>query len=97
MPNENQFMNSTAAPSVQVKMEEIWRTTCGSWENCNESTVQSFLSECQEHNLDPQFCMSWVEQHRDQIPNWSAVSNTTLEWMNQHTSTGSPISGTEPK
>lgn len=97
MPNENQFTSSTAAPSVQKTMEDIWRTTCGSWENCNESTIQSFLSECQEHNIDPQFCMSWVEQHRDKITNWSAVSHTTLEWMNQHTSTGSPISGSEPK
>jgi hypothetical protein len=91
MPNENQFTNSAAASSVQETMENIWRKTCGSWENCNESTVQSFLSQCQEHNIDPQFCMSWVEQYRNQIPNWSAVSDTTLKWVNQHTSTGSPI------
>ncbi|MFP3123908.1 hypothetical protein OH784_14370 [Ectobacillus funiculus] len=91
MANQNQFTNSTNS-SIQGTMENIWRTTCGSWENCNESTVQSFLSQCEQHNIDPQFCMSWIQQHSEQIPNWSAVSDTTREWVNQHTSTGSPIS-----
>ena len=91
MPNQNQFTNSTNS-SIQSTMESIWHTTCGSWENCNESTVQSFLSQCEQHNIDPQFCMSWIQQHSEQIPNWSAVSDTTREWVNQHTSTGSPIS-----
>ena len=88
MSNQNQFTNSTNS-SIQGTMENIWRTTCGSWENCNESTVQSFLSQCEQHNIDPQFCMSWIQQHSEQIPNWSAVSDTTREWVNQHTSSGS--------
>jgi len=36
--------------------------------------------------------MNWIQQHRDKIPNWSAVSDTTREWVNEHTSTGSPVS-----
>lgn len=39
--------------------------------------------------------MSWVEQHKDQIPNWTDVSETSLGWINQHTSTGSAISVNE--
>jgi hypothetical protein len=81
--------------SVQEKMEDIWRTTCGTWENCNETTVQSFLSQCEQRSIDPQYCMSWIQQHNDKIPNWTAVSDTTREWVIQHTSTGSPISGSE--
>ncbi|KOP70785.1 hypothetical protein [Priestia megaterium] len=84
MLNENQ--------SVQETMESFWRTTCGTWENCNESTVQAFLSQCEQHSIDPQFCMNWIQQHRDKIPNWSTVSDTTREWVNEHTSTGSPVS-----
>lgn len=94
MPNQNQFTKSPNS-SIQGTMENIWRTTCGSWENCNKSTVQSFLSQCEQHNIDPQFCMNWIQQHSDQIPNWSTVSDTTREWVNQHTSTGSPISVSE--
>jgi hypothetical protein len=92
MTNKNQFINSKDAPSVQETMEDIWRKTCGTWQNCNETTVESFLSQCLEHNIDPQFCMSWITQHSDQIPNRSAVLDQTREWVNQHTSTGSPIS-----
>ena len=44
-----------------------------------------------EKSIDPQYCMSWVEQHSNQIPNWSAISKVSLEWVNEHTSTGSPI------
>ncbi|KQU23387.1 MULTISPECIES: hypothetical protein [Priestia] len=84
MLNENQ--------SVQETMESFWRITCGTWKNCNESTVQAFLSQCEQHSIDPQFCMNWIQQHRDKIPNWSAVSDTTREWVNEHTSTGSPVS-----
>jgi len=84
MLNENQ--------SVQETMESFWRTTCGTWGNCNESTVQAFLSQCEQHSIDPQFCMNWIQQNRDKIPNWSAVSDTTREWVNEHTSTGSPVS-----
>ncbi|MBB6444368.1 hypothetical protein [Bacillus benzoevorans] len=72
-------------------MERIWGETCSSWENCNEETIQAFLTQCLEKGIDPQYCMSWVEQHSSQIPNWSVVSKMSLEWVNEHTSTGSPI------
>ncbi|MGE8205651.1 hypothetical protein ACQKP0_13930 [Heyndrickxia sp. NPDC080065] len=81
--------------SLQTKMESIWVNTCGSWQNCTEKTIQSFLVQCQENNIDPQYCMSWVEQHKAQIPEWSAVSKVSLDWVNQHTSTGSPITYNE--
>lgn len=81
--------------SVQTQMKNIWQNTCGSWQNCTETTIQSFLAQCQEKNIDPQFCMSWVEQHKTQIPDWTAISKVSLDWVNQHTSTGSPISFTE--
>ncbi|MGM7722347.1 hypothetical protein [uncultured Metabacillus sp.] len=77
--------------SVQEKMEDIWEKTCGTWENCNESTVQSFLAECEKHSIDPQFCMSWIQEHQNRIPNWQNVTDVTREWVVQHTSTGSPI------
>ncbi|MCM3584765.1 hypothetical protein M3182_03270 [Mesobacillus maritimus] len=79
------------------EMERIWNQTCGSWENCNEENIQSFLSQCEEKSIDPQYCMSWVEQHSNQIPNWSDVSKVSLEWVNEHTSTGGPFSGREPQ
>ncbi|WML44734.1 hypothetical protein [Neobacillus sp. PS3-40] len=78
--------------ATQVKMENIWANTCGTWENCNETTIQSFLSRCDDYNIDPQFCMSWVETHKDLIPNWGAVSETSLNWVNDHTSSGSSFS-----
>jgi hypothetical protein len=81
--------------AIQVKMENIWANTCGSWQNCNESTIQSFLFQCDEYNIDPQFCMSWVESHKSEIPDWAAVSATSLGWVNEHTSTGSPYSTDE--
>jgi hypothetical protein len=93
MTNQNELNHSTDA-FVLEKIEDIWRTTCGSWDNVNESTVQSFLSKCEKHSIDPQFCMSWIQKHNEKIPNWSAVSDTTREWVVQHTSTGSPISNT---
>lgn len=95
MTYENQFSNFINELSIQTKMENIWSNTCGSWQNCNETNIQSFLAQCLEYNIDPQFCMSWVEKHQDQIPNWQAVSHTSLGWVNQHTSTGSTISITE--
>jgi hypothetical protein len=88
-------MSTENNPSIQTKLENIWTNTCGSWQNCTETTIQSFLAQCQENNIDPQYCMSWVEQHREQIPDWPAVSKVSLDWINQHTSTGSPISFTE--
>lgn len=84
MPNE-----------IDQKMKDVWQTTCGSWENCTETTIQSFLAECQEKNIDPQYCMSWVEQNKAQIPEWNTVSKVSLDWVNQHTSTGSSITFTE--
>jgi hypothetical protein len=77
---------------VQTKMENIWLNTCESWENCTETTIQSFLAKSLENNIDPQYCMSWVEQHEAEIPDWPDVSKVSLDWVNQHTSTGSPIS-----
>jgi hypothetical protein len=89
MPEDFQFSNDV---SLQSKMENVFSNTCGSWENCNKETIQSFLAQCLDHNIDPQYCMSWVEQHKNQIPNWKDVSQTSLGWVNQHTSTGSAIS-----
>ena len=95
MVNESHFSEFINDVSIQAKMENVWSYTCGSWENCNENTIQSFLSQCLEYNIDPQFCMSWVEMHQNEIPNWEAVSETSLGWVNQHTSTGSAISISE--
>ena len=92
MTNQNNLNHSTTN-SIQEKMEEIWRSTCGTWENCNASTVQSFLSECEQNSIDPQFCMSWIQEHANMIPNWSNIADMTREWVVEHTSTGSPISG----
>lgn len=92
MTNEHQFSNFINELSIQTKMENVWGITCGTWQNCNEETIQSFLAQCQDYNIDPQYCMSWVEKHQDQIPNWSGVAETSLGWVNQHTSTGSAIS-----
>jgi hypothetical protein len=92
---ESPFSNFINELSIQTKMENVWLNTCKSWDDCNESTIQSFLAQCLDYNLDPQFCMSWIERHRDQIPNWAAVSESSLSWINQHTSTGSAISITQ--
>jgi hypothetical protein len=89
---ENQFSHFINEVSLQTKMENVWLNTCGSWENCNQATIQTFLTQCQDYGIDPQFCMSWVEQHQDQIPEWTAVSAVSLDWVNQHTSTGSALS-----
>jgi hypothetical protein len=96
MTKENEMINSVDALSVQETMEDIWRKTCGTWENCNESNVEPFLSKCLDHNIDPQYCMNWIIQHSDQIPNQSAVLDKAREWVNKHTSTGSPISASNP-
>ncbi|USK71326.1 hypothetical protein [Peribacillus asahii] len=80
---------------IQMKMETLFTTTCGTWENCTDSNIQSFLEQCQENNIDPQYCMSWVEQHKSEIPDWKDVSKVSIDWVNQHTSTGSPVSFNE--
>lgn len=82
MQNKNQFET----------VEQIWQKTSGNWAHFNESAVQNFLSHCEEKGIDSQFAMSWVEQNKEKIPDWQTVSKVSLEWMNQHTSTGSPIS-----
>ncbi|MFJ7730072.1 hypothetical protein ACIQXV_28810 [Neobacillus sp. NPDC097160] len=88
-------MSSPNDLSIQKNMENIFNTTCGTWQNCTESNIQLFLKQCLEHNIDPQYCMSWVEQHQSQISDWQVVSKVSLDWVNQHTSTGSPLSFTE--
>jgi hypothetical protein len=88
MSNENDL-------SIQTKMETLFINTCGTWQNCTESNIQTFLGQCLENNIDPQYCMGWVEQHKVQIPDWQSVSQVSLDWVSQHTSTGSPISFTE--
>lgn len=90
MANGDQFSDFVTEVSILTKMENIWSNTCGSWDNCNEGNVLTFLSQCNDYNIDPQFCMSWVEQHKEEIPNWGAVSGASLGWINQHTSTGAP-------
>ncbi|MBM7692915.1 hypothetical protein JOC77_002346 [Peribacillus deserti] len=91
MSDHNQYKTAPADVPVLRRMEDIWKTTCGTWENCNDVTVASFLSQCEQDSIDPQFCMSWIEQNSDKIPNWSSVSDTAREWVNEHTSTGSPV------
>lgn len=81
--------------TIQTKMENLFKNTCSTWQHCTESNIQTFLKQCLENNIDPQYCMSWVEQHKAQIPHWQVVSRVSLDWVNQHTSTGSPISITE--
>lgn len=81
MPNE-----------IQTQMQNIFINTIGSWEKCTLATIEAFLEQCQKNNIDPQYCMTWVEQHKDEIPNWSVISKESLDWVNQNTSTSSPIS-----
>ncbi|MDQ0254663.1 hypothetical protein J2S74_002042 [Evansella vedderi] len=91
MTVENQFNQSNVDASTQNKMEEIWRITCGSWENCSQSNIQNFLSQCEEVSIDPQYCLNWIIEHSDQIPNWASISNNAREWVIDHTSTGNPV------
>jgi hypothetical protein len=95
MSDQNQFSDFINEVSLQTKVENIWSNTCGSWQNCNETTIQNFLSQCDEYNIDSQYCMSWIEGHKDQIPNWAEVSDASLGWINDHTSTGAPFSITD--
>ncbi|RFU63560.1 hypothetical protein D0469_19725 [Peribacillus saganii] len=95
MSDQNQWINFNPDFAVQEKMEDIWRITCVSWEDCNENNVRSFLSKCDDENIDPQFCLNWIQQHKGKIPNAPLIIDTALNWVNEHTSTGSPISGSE--
>ncbi|MBY0121142.1 hypothetical protein [Bacillus sp. S/N-304-OC-R1] len=85
-------MSSTNDHSIQNKMEKIFQHTFRSWENCTETSIKDFLEQCLEQGIDPQYCMSWVEQHKSQIPDWQGISQLSLNWVNEHTSTGSPVS-----
>jgi hypothetical protein len=78
--------------NIQEKMVSIFKTTCGSWQNCNESTVLSFLAECRDQSIDPQYSFNWLEEHKEQMTNWPNLSSSAQDWVNQHTSSGSPIS-----
>lgn len=97
MPDQNEINDFSTDYPVMDKMEDIFRSTCGTWQNCNESNIQTFLSKCEQENIDPQFCMNWIKDNHDKIPNWTNISDTTREWVIEHTSTGSPISGLEGK
>jgi hypothetical protein len=35
--------------------------------------------------------MSWVEQHKEKIKDWNEVSRSSQDWINAHTSSGSPV------
>lgn len=83
MVNENGF---DVNGDIKAKMEGIFRTTCGSWENCNKASIQQFLSECEEESIDPQFCFNWVAENSSRIPNWSNISDSAREWVIEHTS-----------
>ncbi|PLS18815.1 hypothetical protein CVD28_04995 [Bacillus sp. M6-12] len=95
MADQNRLDNPNPDFAVQEKMESIWRVTCVSWEDCNENNVRSFLSKCDDENIDPLFCMNWIQQHRGKIPNAPLIVDTALQWVNQHTSTGTPITDSE--
>ena len=41
------------ANDIKQEMERIWTKTCGSWENCNEENIESFLSQCLENSIPP--------------------------------------------
>ena len=82
-------MTEYSRESIQMKMEQILSHTCGSFETCTESNIQTFLTECYEENIDPQYCLSWVSEHNAKIPNWTNVSRISQEWINGHTSSGS--------
>lgn len=91
MEQSNHFSDFINEVSLQAKIENIWSNTCGSWQNVNEQSIRSFLSQCQDYNLDPLYCMGWIEQHKDQVSNWAVVSSASLNWINEHTSTGTPL------
>ncbi|MBB6282494.1 MULTISPECIES: hypothetical protein [Geobacillus] len=77
----------------RAMVEAIWRRQCGTWERSDAACVQAFLAECVARNLDPQDGLNWVIEHRVALPNAEAVADAALRWVNEHTSTGSPILG----
>ncbi|MED1201652.1 hypothetical protein [Heyndrickxia acidicola] len=84
-------MNNVTQTSLESILEQNWKRACGSWSSCNAQSIESFLNLCLEQNVDPQFCMSWVEKHKDKIKDWNEVSKTSLEWIDAHTSGGSAV------
>ncbi|SNX74712.1 hypothetical protein SAMN05877753_11033 [Bacillus oleivorans] len=80
----------TTPDQIQDQVNRIFKETCGSWQNCNQSNVLSFLAQCEEQGLDPQYCFSWLSQNKELISDWSHFSQVAQEWVNEHTSTGSP-------
>ncbi|OCA90078.1 hypothetical protein F7984_04280 [Pradoshia sp. D12] len=88
-------MTNSSKDSIQIKMEQILSHTCGSFENCTETNIQTFLTQCYEENIDPQYCLSWIAEHNAKIPNWANVSKISQEWINGHTSTGSTFFNNE--
>ncbi|AGT32005.1 hypothetical protein M493_08650 [Geobacillus genomosp. 3] len=74
-------------------IEAIWRRQCGTWEKSDAACIQSFLAECLHRHLDPQDALNWLIEHRTALPDGDAVVSEALRWVNEHTSTGSPVSG----
>lgn len=85
-------MNEQDNNNFKEKLQHIFASTCGTWENCNEVTVISFLTQCLNNSIDPQFGFSWLEEHQEEIPDWTNFSDTAQDWISEHTSTGTPIS-----
>jgi hypothetical protein len=88
----NQHGKTDIDSPIQASIEQIWQNICRGWDQFNQSAVLDFLSQCEEKGIDSQFAMSWVEKYKDKIPDWQAVSRVSLDWMNQHTAAGSPLS-----
>ncbi|WP_100407391.1 hypothetical protein [Bacillus solitudinis] len=86
MENEHHIKN------IENQTVEIFKETCGTWQSCDSENVVTFLNECREHSIDPQFCLNWLEEHKEQIPGWLGFSKMAQDWVSEHTSTGSPIS-----
>lgn len=95
METENRFSDFINSVSIQAKVENIWSYTCRSWQELNEQSLLSFLSQCLDYNLDPQYCLNWVDQHKVGISNWKSLEEAGQNWVNVHTSSGSPIIETD--
>ncbi|UOE96158.1 hypothetical protein [Alkalihalobacillus sp. LMS39] len=76
--------------NIKNEIQAIFKETCGTWQNCTEETVLHFLSTCQSRNLDPQYCMNWLEEHKEQIAHWNEFSEAAQEWVNENTASGTP-------
>ena len=78
------------------RIENLFMHACGTWKNCNDSNIQSFLSKCQSLNIDLSDSLNWLEEHRSNIPNFQSVWSAANGWVNQHdlVGSGSPVSST---